>query len=711
MTAGLKNASRVARWRVSVCLFAVSVLAACGGGDEGGSSATPSPNPSAGPPRISASLSVAPGTSAATNGSASIRVFQGSSSTPITNAQVQVNGLSVPYVAANSIYTADLQIAPGSTQTVSVTVNGTTYTQSIQASTTFPSITAPVSNSTWVPLLSNPIRWTAASPSPDVYLVGVTTPAGQVVWPTSGFQQVPRDVVNVDVAANVLTTGDYSAVVIAVHGKEFTGAAENSSLAIGEYARSKVTLGTLATTLRSLSFQPDRLWVEPGKSMPVAVTGKFWDDRTADVTGQVTLTTLDAAKATVLNAGASGQASVAGVARGSTTVRAQVGTIIGETSVAVFSPIASAKPPLASSVSFQADTEHSGLITFNDAALAFPPAAHWSRTLPGIASSAVIANGRAFVWAEPSWLFAFDLATGADVWGPVPVSATFGDTMGIAYDRGRLFVSVMRTGEIAAYDATSGAKLWSTVTRLDYSAGQPVARNGLVYVAGDSQYRSQLYALDAETGELMWSRPVGTDGRGTPTVTADAVFVASNCGVSKLHAYSGAALWSDQPTCVDGFGSPTALGPGGLYVREQLDFPNEPPFPILDPQTGVKVGAFTSGSNVPALSGDTAYFTFQGLIATPARAFSSPLWKFTGDGRLDARLPPFLIDKTAFTVSSLGRVYALDATSGAERWSTSISVPNGALDGPSRVNQGFAAGEGWLMLSAHDTVHAWKVKP
>ena len=82
-----------------------------------------------------------------------------------------------------------------------------------------------------------------------------------------------------------------------------------------------------------------------------------------------------------------------------------------------------------------------------------------------------------------------------------------------------------------------------------------------------------------------------------------------------------------------------------------------------------------------------------------------------GDGRLDARIPPFVIDKTTFTVSALGQVYALDADTGAQKWTTSVPVPYGVLTDPQHVDAGFAGGEGWVLLSVDDTLHAWKLKP
>jgi outer membrane protein assembly factor BamB len=80
----------------------------------------------------------------------------------------------------------------------------------------------------------------------------------------------------------------------------------------------------------------------------------------------------------------------------------------------------------------------------------------------------------------------------------------------VAVDAGKVF-SGKSGGAVAAYDASTGKELWSTVIRTEGGSVdiQPVVVDGLVLAATsalrDPGARGTLYALDAETGEIVWS--------------------------------------------------------------------------------------------------------------------------------------------------------------------------------------------------------------
>jgi len=82
---------------------------------------------------------------------------------------------------------------------------------------------------------------------------------------------------------------------------------------------------------------------------------------------------------------------------------------------------------------------------------------------------------------------------------------------GAAFLDGRLFRGT-NAGQVVAYDATSGKRLWSTTIadpkRGELVSASPIAWNGLVFIGnagGDVKgVKGRMYALDAVTGRVRW---------------------------------------------------------------------------------------------------------------------------------------------------------------------------------------------------------------
>ena len=86
----------------------------------------------------------------------------------------------------------------------------------------------------------------------------------------------------------------------------------------------------------------------------------------------------------------------------------------------------------------------------------------------------------------------------------------------------------------------------------------PTVTNGVVYAGSNDDH---IYALDAETGALLWGFETGGGIRSSPTVANDIVYVGSNDNhVYALDASTGDLLWSHDtadwvqysPTVKDG---------------------------------------------------------------------------------------------------------------------------------------------------------------
>jgi alcohol dehydrogenase (cytochrome c) len=147
---------------------------------------------------------------------------------------------------------------------------------------------------------------------------------------------------------------------------------------------------------------------------------------------------------------------------------------------------------------------------------------------------------------------------------------------GAAYLDGRLFRGTGE-GNVLAYDAATGKKLWSTPiadpTRGESLPAAPIAWNGLVFIgtAGSDRYgvKGRMYALDAKTGMIAWE---------TYTVPTD----APQPGNEKMQTQAG-ATWSNATNVpVTGGGTWTSYtldtDRGLLYIpvgNPGPDFTNE----------------------------------------------------------------------------------------------------------------------------------------
>ncbi len=182
-------------------------LFGCGGGGGGGS--TP---PS--PPLVQALLfsfptgSVPPAQFA--NALASVK--NSSSGANITTATVTMNGVPLTYNASptHQQYEGNVTVMPGGSVTLSITVGGNTYTASGTQFSSYPTISVPVSGTTWQANNANTVTWSGGAPLTNAaYLLGVldaTDPDGGTPY----FQALATNVNSFSVAHPVPWTQDKS---------------------------------------------------------------------------------------------------------------------------------------------------------------------------------------------------------------------------------------------------------------------------------------------------------------------------------------------------------------------------------------------------------------------------------------------------------------------------------------------------------------------
>jgi outer membrane protein assembly factor BamB len=187
-------------------------------------------------------------------------------------------------------------------------------------------------------------------------------------------------------------------------------------------------------------------------------------------------------------------------------------------------------------------------------------------------------------------------------------------------------------GNVYAFDAQTGNLLWKFATG-DIVHASPAVANGTVYIGSWDSY---LYALDAESGQEKWRFKTGEDAvihnqvgfQSSPAVVDGTVYV----GCRDAHVYAvdsatGRKKW-DYPTAKSWVVATPAVRDGIVYVGTS----DSKRFHALDAKTGrarftldIKTNTFSSA----ALAGDLAYVgSFNGRLLAIDTKSGRLAWEF-----------------------------------------------------------------------------------
>jgi outer membrane protein assembly factor BamB len=374
--------------------------------------------------------------------------------------------------------------------------------------------------------------------------------------------------------------------------------------------------------------------------------------------------------------------------------------------------------PGALAVAYQINVAHSGVQTDN--ALTPPFSLRWRVTLPAQVSYPLIAEGKVFVTAASSSdnatrtpvLYALDQASGQTLWSQtLPLGWQRANA---AYDNGRIFVTGTNPvccaagGVTLSYAADSGTLLWRTDLPWEYATtAAPTAANGVVYVSGSGA--GALYAVSEDDGRILARQPVQYGDQSSPALSDGAVFVSYACNQAYGFAQTTLApLWHYSGPCSGGGGKTTVYSGGRLYTRDFFGSL------VLDAASGSLLRTYEPERTqiyAPAVDSTSLFATFPGQALHAESLDGTPLWTFTGDGQLNTT--PLIVnsgtDRFVIVGSWLGRLYALDAGSGHEVWSTDVGAPISGADeqNASEPLAGLAAGQGVIVVPAGKTLSAY----
>ncbi|WP_274052985.1 outer membrane protein assembly factor BamB [Thalassomonas haliotis] len=288
---------------------------------------------------------------------------------------------------------------------------------------------------------------------------------------------------------------------------------------------------------------------------------------------------------------------------------------------------------------------------------------------------------------------------------------------------GKIF-SASREGEVVALDSASGDQAWEIdlrdvaqdrgffeSSRSALLAGGPAAGMNKVFIGSEN---GEVFALDAETGELAWQGDIKGEVIVAPAFDSNTLVVNSASGVMKaFNATTGEDLWQIEqevpPLSLRGISAP-AVASGGVVVGSASGEVGV--FLLEQGQQGwvAEIGE-SSGStelervvdvdSTPLIFGDKIYsVSSNGNLAAIDLRSGRILWK----RQYSSYRQLAISGNTLFLTNIRGHVYAIDRINGLERWSN-LSLNNRGVTGPATVGNYVVVGdfEGYLHWLDQDT--------
>jgi len=354
-------------------------------------------------------------------------------------------------------------------------------------------------------------------------------------------------------------------------------------------------------------------------------------------------------------------------------------------------------------VAYQINVAHSGVQT--DPNLNPPYSLRWQVSLPGPVYYPLIANGAVYVTAfngSTAALYALDQQTGSVLWSK-PIQSPSNALA--AYDAGRIYVVHndlnFGSGHMDAFDASTGALLWTTTLPGQYQfTSPPTASNGVVYTGGAGT-GGTLYAVDEATGDVLATQPVENGDNSSPALSDDRVFVQYACDQTYGFAQQTLdPLWHYSGPCEGGGGSTPVYADGDVFTEDY--FGNL----ILGAATGNPIRSWAPAANSspppPAVDSNALFFESQGGLVAQDLASGVQKWSFPADGKLEPQPIVVATPGAEYVLidSSAGNLYAVDASTGHLVWSGSLgtTIPNFPR---------LAAGQGLLVAPAGNVLTAY----
>ncbi|RAP75756.1 PQQ-binding-like beta-propeller repeat protein [Paenibacillus montanisoli] len=313
----------------------------------------------------------------------------------------------------------------------------------------------------------------------------------------------------------------------------------------------------------------------------------------------------------------------------------------------------------------------------------------WSHLTDGtiLTSSPAIVDGSVFIGTrdengtEQNSVLSLDLKTGRENWKFVP-DAQIQASPSVA--NGIVYASSIR-GTLYALDVKTGQKLWEkSIGQQDVQRAwmyySPTVADGIVYQAYSSKGGGEIMALDARTGDAVWTAKLagGWIAENAPVVKDGKVYVGADGGyLIALDAKDGKQVWRKQPAG-GWMHSLPAIADGKVYMGYGGGL-----LVALNAETGAEVWRYrsegesyiaggTTGSS-PAVVDGVVYMGFpNGKVEALKADNGEKLWSAATEGGIISSAA--VSGATVYIGSNDGKLYALDKQNGTVQWSYKIGA-------------------------------------
>ncbi|WP_114326299.1 outer membrane protein assembly factor BamB [Candidatus Colwellia aromaticivorans] len=277
--------------------------------------------------------------------------------------------------------------------------------------------------------------------------------------------------------------------------------------------------------------------------------------------------------------------------------------------------------------------------------------------------------------------------------------------------------SASRAGDVFAFDVKTGKELWNVdLSDVDNDrsfwdsrlsamlSGGPIAGLNKIFIGSE---KGKFYALDAQSGELVWQADIKGEIISAPAVDSGVVVVNTASGIMKaFNADNGEELWKieqdvpaltlrgiSQPVIASG-GVIVGTGKGGVNVyllnKGQQGWSTE----IGEPAGSTELERVIDVDSSPVVFGDKVYaISSRGNLAAIELKSGRVLWK----RQYSSYRQISIYRNTIFLTNLRGHVYAIDRVNGIERWSNLV-LTNRGVTGPAVIDNYVVVGdfEGYL---------------
>jgi glucose dehydrogenase len=245
-------------------------------------------------------------------------------------------------------------------------------------------------------------------------------------------------------------------------------------------------------------------------------------------------------------------------------------------------------------------------------------------------------------------------------------------------------------GNIYAFDAKTGAKIWNCST-IGGVYSSPAVSENKVFIAADAN----VYTLNASTGAKMWNYTTGGFMNSSPNVVNGVVYIGSgNNNVYALNASTGAKLWNytspgpSQSVIETGFNSGAfesspAVVNGVVYIGS-----DDGNLYALNASTGVKIWNYTTsfqqtymnGNQVTSSPAVSQGIVYVGSVGGNIYAFNATtgdkIWSYYTGPSVNygggywhgVQASPAVANGVVYVGSVDGDMYALNASTGKQIW-------------------------------------------